>query len=68
MLLTDIFSDFYPKIRPENRPKTTRKSIQKPTKNLPQAFPEYPEIANKQARNEQTHLGVKFRAAQNTVK
>ena len=44
-----MFNDFYPKIRPENWSKTTRKTDWKPPKNLPEAFPEYPEIANKPA-------------------
>ena len=45
-----MFNDFYRKNRAENWPTTSRKSTQKPPPNLPEAFPEYPEIANKPAR------------------
>ena len=45
-----IFNDFYPKIRPEVDWKLPEKQVKNPPKNLPEAFPEYPEVANKPVR------------------
>ena len=42
-----IFEDFLSNFYPENRPKTVRKTAYKSPNNLPEAFPEKLEIANK---------------------
>ena len=41
-----------PKLQKYDKSENRHKSFQKPSKNLPEAFPEYPEIANKPARQE----------------
>ena len=43
------FREFCSEFSSGSRPKTTGKSPPNPPKNLPEAFPEYPEVANKPA-------------------
>ena len=44
-----IFRDLCRKFRPEIKRKLSENHLKNPKKHLPEAFPEYPEIANKPA-------------------
>ena len=49
MIFKRILEDFYPNFRPEVDRKLVEKQVKKGQKTIPEAFPEYPEVANKPA-------------------